>query len=32
MGLFRYKKDHSMSISICSRSGDIIEPMLKPQW
>jgi valyl-tRNA synthetase len=30
--LFRGKKDHPMSIATCSRSGDVIEPMLKPQW
>uniref|UniRef100_A0A672Z1F2 Valine--tRNA ligase, mitochondrial n=1 Tax=Sphaeramia orbicularis TaxID=375764 RepID=A0A672Z1F2_9TELE len=30
--LFRGKKDHSMALPICSRSGDIIEPLLKKQW
>uniref|UniRef100_A0A3Q3J4C9 Valine--tRNA ligase, mitochondrial n=1 Tax=Monopterus albus TaxID=43700 RepID=A0A3Q3J4C9_MONAL len=30
--LFRGKKDHAMTLSICSRSGDIIEPLLKKQW
>lgn len=24
--------DHAMNIPICSRSGDVIEPLLKPQW
>ena len=23
---------HAMSIPVCSRSGDIIEPLLRPQW
>ena len=31
-GLFKEKKAHPMVISKCSRSGDIIEPRLKPQW
>ncbi|XP_066529693.1 valine--tRNA ligase, mitochondrial [Hoplias malabaricus] len=30
--LFRGKKDHPMSLPICSRSGDIVEPLLKKQW
>ncbi|XP_043073939.1 valine--tRNA ligase, mitochondrial-like, partial [Puntigrus tetrazona] len=30
--LFRGKKDHPMSLPICSRSGDVIEPLLKKQW
>lgn len=25
-------RDNPMVLSICSRSGDLIEPMLKPQW
>ena len=25
-------KDNPMTIPICSRSGDVIEPVLKPQW
>ncbi|KAG0181230.1 hypothetical protein DFQ29_008933 [Apophysomyces sp. BC1021] len=24
--------NHAMRIAICSRSGDVIEPMLQPQW
>lgn len=32
LGLFISEKEHAMSIPICSRSGDIIEPLLKPQW
>jgi len=31
-GLLIGEKEHSMTIPICSRSGDIIEPLLKPQW
>ncbi|XP_077447496.1 valine--tRNA ligase, mitochondrial [Stigmatopora argus] len=30
--LFRGKKDHAMTLPICSRSGDVIEPLLKKQW
>lgn len=31
-GLYRDSKDNEMIIPICSRSKDIIEPLLKPQW
>ncbi|KAL6303664.1 tRNA synthetases class I-domain-containing protein [Sparassis latifolia] len=31
-GLYVEAKDNPMQIPICSKSGDIIEPMLKPQW
>lgn len=30
--LFRGIREHSMTLPICSRSGDIIEPLLKKQW
>ncbi|XP_040909907.1 valine--tRNA ligase, mitochondrial isoform X2 [Toxotes jaculatrix] len=30
--LFRGKKSHPMTLPVCSRSGDIIEPLLKKQW
>ncbi|XP_068455166.1 valine--tRNA ligase, mitochondrial [Clinocottus analis] len=30
--LFRGKKNHAMTLPICSRSGDVIEPLLKRQW
>lgn len=30
--LFIEQKDNEMTIPVCSRSGDIIEPYLKPQW
>jgi len=32
LNLYRDKVDNAMTIPICSRSGDIIEPRLKPQW
>uniref|UniRef100_A0A8B9HLX2 valine--tRNA ligase n=1 Tax=Astyanax mexicanus TaxID=7994 RepID=A0A8B9HLX2_ASTMX len=32
MKLFRGKKEHPMSLPVCSRSGDVIEPLLKKQW
>ncbi|CAA7036162.1 unnamed protein product [Microthlaspi erraticum] len=31
-GLFRGVEEKEMRIGICSRSGDVVEPMLKPQW
>jgi valyl-tRNA synthetase len=31
-GLFRGKEDNEMRLGLCSRSKDVIEPMLKPQW
>jgi valyl-tRNA synthetase len=31
-GLFEGQEDNEMTIPTCSRSGDIIEPLLKPQW
>ncbi|XP_043940397.1 valine--tRNA ligase, mitochondrial [Protopterus annectens] len=31
-GLFRGSKDHSMVLPLCSRSGDVIEPLMKSQW
>uniref|UniRef100_A0A8D3BGY8 Valine--tRNA ligase n=1 Tax=Scophthalmus maximus TaxID=52904 RepID=A0A8D3BGY8_SCOMX len=30
--LFRGKESHAMTLPVCSRSGDIIEPLLKKQW
>ncbi|KAM9738210.1 valine--tRNA ligase, mitochondrial isoform 2-T2 [Menidia menidia] len=30
--LFRGKQPHAMTLPVCSRSGDIIEPLLKKQW
>ena len=31
-GLYVETKDNPMQIPVCSKSGDIIEPILKPQW
>lgn len=31
-GLFRGVADNAMRLGICSRSNDVIEPMIKPQW
>lgn len=32
LGLYKGKKKNNMVLKKCSRSGDIIEPILKPQW
>ncbi|KAG6555962.1 hypothetical protein Mapa_001902 [Marchantia paleacea] len=32
MGLYRGAADNPMRLGICSRSNDVIEPMIKPQW
>ncbi|XP_069701064.1 valine--tRNA ligase-like isoform X2 [Periplaneta americana] len=32
LGLLRGKKDHSMQVPFCSRSGDVVELLMKPQW
>lgn len=32
LDLYVDQKDNEMTIPTCSRSGDIIEPLLKPQW
>ncbi|VDP29588.1 unnamed protein product [Schistosoma mattheei] len=32
LGLYRGEKDNPMVVPICSRSKDIVEPLLKPQW
>ncbi|KAM2975805.1 hypothetical protein FF1_001925 [Malus domestica] len=31
-GLFRDAKANEMRLGICSRSQDVVEPMIKPQW
>lgn len=31
-GLFRGKADNKMSLGVCSRSKDVIEPLMRPQW
>ncbi|KAG8457944.1 hypothetical protein KFE25_012010 [Diacronema lutheri] len=30
--LFRGEEDNAMRLGVCSRTGDVIEPLLKPQW
>jgi len=32
LGLLRGKQDHPMRVPFCSRSGDVVELLLKPQW
>ena len=31
-GLYRKAENNDMRLAKCSRSNDIIEPMVKPQW
>ena len=31
-GLFRGEAGNAMRLGLCSRSSDVIEPVLKPQW
>jgi valyl-tRNA synthetase len=32
LGLYKETKDNKMVLPICGRSGNIVEPLLKPQW
>ena len=32
LGLYVETKENPMVVPVCSRSKDVIEPMLKPQW
>lgn len=32
MGIYKEKRPNKMSIGVCAKTGDIIEPILKPQW
>lgn len=32
LGLYRKKEVNKMRLGLCSRSKDVIEPLLKPQW
>ncbi|CAO1627316.1 unnamed protein product [Parajaminaea phylloscopi] len=32
LDLYVETKDNEMTIPICSRSGDVVEPLIKPQW
>ncbi|CAM6095914.1 unnamed protein product [Calypogeia fissa] len=31
-GLYRGKAENPMRLGVCSRTNDVIEPMIKPQW
>ena len=31
-GLYRGTVDNPMALSVCSRSKDVVEPLIKPQW
>lgn len=31
-GLFRGKQDNKMMLPMCGRSGNVVEPVMKPQW
>ncbi|CAL9242759.1 unnamed protein product, partial [Arabidopsis halleri] len=31
-GLYRGAKNNEMKLGLCSRTSDVIEPMIKPQW
>ena len=31
-GLYRGVQDNPMVVPVCSRSKDIVEPLIKPQW
>ncbi|KAL3839603.1 hypothetical protein ACJIZ3_024194 [Penstemon smallii] len=31
-GLYRGQKNNEMRLGICSRSKDVVEPLIKPQW
>ena len=32
LGHFRGTQDNPMVVPVCSRSKDIVEPLIKPQW
>ncbi|KAF8493570.1 valine-tRNA ligase [Gautieria morchelliformis] len=32
LGLYVDTKDNPMTVPICAKSGDVIEPVMKPQW
>merc|ERR1719334_803152 len=32
LGLLREEVSHSMAVPLCSRTGDVIEPLVRPQW
>ena len=32
MGLLRGEEEHAMTVPVCCRTGDVIEPLVAPQW
>jgi valyl-tRNA synthetase len=32
MGMYRGKTPNKMALALCSRSNDVIEPVMRPQW
>lgn len=32
LGLYKDTVDNPMVVPICSRSKDVVEPLIKPQW
>lgn len=32
LGLYKETKDNPMVVPLCSRSKDVVEPLMKPQW
>lgn len=32
LGLYVETKENEMIVPVCSKSGDVIEPLIKPQW
>lgn len=32
LGLWKEKNNNKMRLAFCSRSGDVIEPIIRPQW
>jgi len=32
INLYRGEKDHAMQVPVCGRTGDVVEPLVKPQW
>lgn len=30
--MYRGAKNNEMRLGVCSRSNDVVEPMIKPQW
>lgn len=32
LGLLRGQEPHAMSVPVCCRTGDVVEPLVRPQW